>query len=101
MLWASKLATIERPQDFKMPRTIDQQIAEAQAKLNRLKTRQKASDTRRKIIVGAVVVKAALESPDAAAKLAGLLRDRVTRELDVKDIQQLLASLDKKAARHG
>ena len=34
-----------------MPRTIDQQIAEAQAKLNRLKTRQKASDTRRKIIV--------------------------------------------------
>lgn len=46
-------------------------------------------------------MKAALETPDAAAKLAGLLRDRVTRELDVKDIQQLLASLDKKAARNG
>ena len=35
-----------------MARTIDQQIADAQAKLARLKTRQKASDTRRKIIVG-------------------------------------------------
>ena len=36
-----------------------------------------------------------------ATGLAGLLRDRVTRDLDVKDIQQLLASLDKKAARNG
>ena len=32
-----------------MARTIDQQIADAQAKLARLKTRQKASDTRRKM----------------------------------------------------
>jgi hypothetical protein len=84
-----------------MPKTIDQQIATAEAKLALLRTKKKASDTRVKIIVGAVVVKAALESPDAAAKLAGLLHDRVTRELDVKDIQQLLASLDKKAARNG
>ena len=33
-----------------MARTIDQQIASTQAKLARLKTRQKASETRRKII---------------------------------------------------
>ena len=38
-----------------MARTIDQQIAEAQARLNRLKTRAKATETRRKIIVGAIV----------------------------------------------
>jgi hypothetical protein len=42
-----------------------------------------------------------MESPEAAAKLAGLLRERVTRDLDVKDIQPLLADLDKKAARRG
>ena len=83
-----------------MTKTLEQQIALAQDKLARLKTKKKATDTRVKIIAGAVVVKAALESPEAAAKLAGLLRERVTRDLDVKDIQPLLADLDKKAARH-
>ena len=83
-----------------MTKTLEQQIALAQDKLARLKTKKKATDTRVKIIAGAVVVKAALESPEAAAKLANLLRERVTRDLDVKDIQPLLADLDKKAARH-
>ena len=69
-----------------MPRTIDQQIAEAQAKLNRLKTRQKASDTRRKIIVGAIVTTEALKDPKIA-----------TREVDQKEIAGLLAELDAKA----
>jgi hypothetical protein len=82
-------------------KTIDQQIASAQDKLSRLRTKKKATDTRVKIIAGAVVIKAAMESPEAAAKLAGLLRERVTRDLDVKDIQPLLADLDKKAARNG
>lgn len=82
-------------------KTLDQQIATAQAKLARLKTKKKASDTRIKIIVGAVVAKAALESPEAAAKLAGLLREKVTRDLDVKEIQPLLSDLDKKAAQNG
>lgn len=82
-------------------KTLDQQIATAQSKLARLKTKKKASDTRVKIIVGAVVAKAALESPEAAAKLAGLLREKVTRDLDVKEIQPLLADLDKKAAQNG
>ena len=49
-----------------MARTIDQQIAEAQAKLNRLRTRQKASETRRKIIVGAIVTTEALKDPKIA-----------------------------------
>ena len=51
-------------------KTIDQQIASAQDKLSRLRTKKKATDTRVKIIAGAVVVKAAMESPEAAAKLA-------------------------------
>jgi len=41
-----------------------------------------------------------LESPEAAAKLAGLLREKVTRDLDVKEIQPLLADLDRKAAQN-
>ena len=82
-----------------MPRTIDQQIAEAQAKLNRLKTRQKASDTRRKIIVGAIVTTEALKDPKIAKWMAATLRKNATREVDQKEIAGLLAELDAKAGR--
>ena len=74
-----------------MARTIDQQIAEAQAKLARLKTRQKASDTRRKIIVGAIVTTEALKDPKIARWLASTLRKNATRDVDQKEIAGLLA----------
>ena len=81
-----------------MPKAIDQQIAEAQAKLNRLKTRQKASDTRRKIIVGAIVTTEALKDPKIAKWMAAILRKNATREVDQKELTGLLADLDAKAA---
>ena len=84
-----------------MARTIDQQIAEAQAKLNRLKTRAKASDTRRKIIVGAVVTTEALKDPKIARWMASTLRKNVTREVDQKELVGLLAELDAKAQSAG
>ena len=77
-----------------MARTVDQQIAEAEAKLARLKTRAKASETRRKIIVGSVVISNALKEPDKARALAAMLRRTVTREVDQKEIAGLLADLD-------
>jgi hypothetical protein len=82
-------------------RTIDQQIAEAQAKLNRLKTRAKASETRRKIIVGAVVTTEALKDPKIARWMAATLRKNVTREVDQKELVGLLAELDTKAQSAG
>ena len=82
-----------------MARTIDQQIAEAQAKLARLKTRAKASDTRRKIIVGSVVISDALKDPAAARTLAATLRRTVTRDVDLKEVAGLLADLDAKAGK--
>lgn len=84
-----------------MARTIDQQIAEAQAKLARLKTRQKAQETRRKIIVGSVVITNALKEPDKARALAALLRRAVTREVDRKELVGLLEELDQAAAKAG
>ena len=81
-----------------MARPIDQQIAEAQAKLNRLRTRQKASETRRKIIVGAIVTTEALKDPKIAKWMAATLRRNATREVDQKEIEGLLAELDAKAA---
>lgn len=81
-----------------MARTIDQQIAEAQARLNRLKTRAKASETRRKIIVGAIVTTEALKDPKIARWMAATLRKNATREVDQKELTGLLADLDAKAA---
>ena len=82
-----------------MARTIDQQIAEAQARLNRLKGRQKASETRRKIIVGSVVISNALREPEKARALAALLRRAVTREVDQKELVSLLEELDREAGK--
>ena len=81
-----------------MARTIDQQIAEAQARLNRLKTRAKAGETRRKIIVGAIVTTEALKDPKIARWMAATLRKNATREVDQKELTGLLADLDAKAA---
>ena len=84
-----------------MARTIDQRIAEAQARLNRLRTRAKASETRRKIIVGAVVTTEALKDPKIARWMAATLRKNVTREVDQKELVGLLAELDAKAQSAG
>ena len=81
-----------------MARTIDQQIAEAQARLARLRTRAKASETRRKIIVGAIVTSEALKDPKIARWMAATLRKNATREVDQKELTGLLADLDAKAA---
>ena len=82
-----------------MARSIDQQIAETQAKLARLKTKQKASETRRKIIVGSVVISNALREPEKARALAALLRRAVTREVDQKELVGLMAELDEAAGK--
>ena len=80
-----------------MARSIDQQIAEAQARLARLKTRAKATETRRKIIVGAIVTTEALKDPKIARWMAATLRKNATREVDQKELTGLLADLDAKA----
>ena len=84
-----------------MARSIDQQIAEAQARLNRLRTRAKATETRRKIIVGAIVTTEALKDPKIARWMAATLRKTVTREVDQKELVGLLAELDAKAQGAG
>ena len=84
-----------------MARTIDQQISEAQAKLNRLKTRAKANDTRRKIIIGAIVTTEALKDPKIARWLASTLRKHATRDVDQKEIAGLLADLDARVQSAG
>ena len=80
-----------------MARSIDQQIATTQAKLARLKQRQKASETRRKIIVGAIVTTEALKDPKIARWMAATLRKNATRDVDQKELVGLLEELDQVA----
>lgn len=82
-----------------MTQSIEQKIAETQNKLNRLKERQKASETRKKIIVGAVTISNALKEPKAAQALATILRQTITRDIDRKEIISLLEELDNVAFR--
>jgi len=82
-----------------MARSIDQQIAATQAKLARLKERQKASETRRKIIVGSVAISNALKDPGKARARAALLRRAVTRKVDQKELGGLMEELDGVAAK--
>lgn len=78
-----------------MPRTIDQQIAETVNKLQRLKTKKRTKDTRRKIIVGAVVTAEAFKDKALAAQLVQLLETALTRDVDKRDAAPLISDLRK------
>lgn len=76
-----------------MPRTIDQQIAEAENRVQRLKTKKRTKDTRRKIIVGATIIAAAFKDKALARSLTTLLESNLSREIDRRDVAPLLADL--------
>jgi hypothetical protein len=80
-----------------MIRTIDQQIAEATNKIQRLKSKKKARDTRLKIVVGATMIAEARADPQMAALMVKALQTRVTREVDLKEIASLMEDLTKHA----
>jgi len=81
-----------------MTQTIEQKIAETEARLQRLKTKAKASETRRKIITGSLVITHALKTPQQAQALAEILRTGLTRDIDRKELEPLMKLLDAKAA---
>lgn len=78
-----------------MTRTIDQQIAEATNKIQRLKSKKKARDTRLKIVVGATMIAEARANPQMAALMVKALQARVTRDVDLKEIAVLMQDLTK------
>ena len=78
-----------------MPRTIDQKIAEAENRVQRLKTKKRTKDTRRKIIVGATIIPAAFKNKNLAGYLVRLLETSLTREVDKQDAEPLLDELRK------
>ena len=90
-------ATYHPEQDLAtlMARTIDQQIAEAENRVQRLKTKKRTKDTRRKIIVGATVIPAAFKDKNLEKYLVNLLERDLTRKVDIQDAAPLLDDLRK------
>jgi len=77
----------------KSERTIEQQIADYEARLKRLKQRREQQDTGRKIITGALTIEAARRDPATRRWLRGLYEQHLTRVKDRERIQPLYDEL--------
>lgn len=79
-----------------MSRTLEQKIAEAEARLQRLKAKSRSLDTAQKVIVGAALL-AKVRKPEEVqlrAWLLPFLRREVTRQADLNRIQPLIDELE-------
>ncbi|EPN4066684.1 mobilization protein [Escherichia coli] len=80
-----------------MSRTLEQKIAEAEARLQRLKAKSRSLDTAQKVIVGAAMLARVRRQEEAQLRafLLQFLRKEVTRQADVNRIQPLINELEK------
>lgn len=76
-----------------MAKTLEQQIADAQSKLARLREKERRKDTRQKIIIGGMLIAEALANQAAAKKMLGLIEAKVTRDMDKADVAPLVTRL--------
>ena len=79
-----------------MSRTLEQKIAEAEARLQRLKAKSRSLDTAQKVVVGAALL-AKVRKPEEVqlrAWLLQFLKAEVTRQADVSRIQPLIDELN-------
>ncbi|XSX31366.1 mobilization protein (plasmid) [Escherichia coli] len=74
-----------------MSRTLEQKIADAEARLQRLKAKSRSLDTAQKVIVGAALL-AKVRKPEEVQLRAWLLQ--VTRQADVTRILPLINELE-------
>ena len=81
-----------------MAKTIDQQIAEAEARLARLREKSRKKETRHKIIVGALVLSEASKDAKISAWLLKQIDAKVTRDVDKTDLAPVVDDLRKVAA---
>lgn len=74
-------------------RTIEQQIAEAEARLARLRTQSRQLENGQKIILGGMVLAAARHDPRIRSWVIKEADKAVTRDIDKKRLQPLLDEL--------
>ncbi len=79
-----------------MSRTLEQKIADAEARLQRLKAKSRSLDTAQKVVVGAALL-AKVRKPEEVqlrARLLQFLKAEVTRQADVTRILPLINELE-------
>jgi hypothetical protein len=80
-------------QTSRTTRTIEQQIAEAEARLARLRTQSRQLETGQKIILGGMVLAAARHDPRIRSWVIQEAGKAVTRDVDRKRLEPLLNEL--------
>jgi hypothetical protein len=76
-----------------MTRTLEQQIAEAEARLARLRTQSRQLENGQKIILGGMLLAAARHDPKIRAWVIKEADKAVTREIDRKRLEPLIEEL--------
>ncbi len=74
---------------------IKQQIAEAEARLARLKEKDRKLENGQKIVIGGAVLAEAKDNREFAIQLVELLQSRVTRKTDVDRLSSVIERLNK------
>lgn len=72
--------------------TLEQQLAEAEAKLARLKEKAKKQDTAEKVVIGGMMLAYARKSPSNAKRLLEIMQNEL-REQDLKRVQRAVSEL--------
>jgi hypothetical protein len=76
-----------------MAQTIEQKIAEAEAKLARLRQQSRALENGQKIILGGMLLAEARKEPRIRQWLIDKSNELITRDVDRKRLEPLLAEL--------
>ena len=78
-----------------MPQTIEQKIAETQAKLTRLRNQERQLENGQKIILGGMLLQAAKKDPSMKRWVLDNAAKVITREADKKRLEPLLEQFRK------
>lgn len=73
--------------------TLEQQLAEAEAKVARLKEKAKKQDTAEKVVIGGMMLAYARKNPNNAKRLLELMQTEL-REQDLKRVQRAVNELN-------
>ena len=72
--------------------TLEQQLAEAEAKVARLKEKAKKQDTAEKVVIGGMMLAYARKNPNNAKRLLDIMQNEL-REQDLKRVQRAVSEL--------
>lgn len=72
--------------------TLEQQLAEAEARLARLKEKAKKQDTAEKVVIGGMMLAYARKNPANAKRLLEIMQSEL-REQDLKRVQRAVSEL--------